>query len=262
MFAEINNIKMHYEDVGKGMPLVFIHGLGEWSQSWHHQVGYFKKQYRVITVDLRFHGQSTNDDAVTITMALFTKDVMDLMDRLGIQKAVYIGHSMGGLICQEIAAHYRQRMLAMVLSDSAGYYPPPFATEGLQERLEYLKTATMEDMAELVAQKCCNPYVTPEVRQEIKELFLHNEIEPYRQATIATFQADYRPYHKQMDVPALMIVGQYDKTTPLSYAEYLESVLPVSRIAIIPDAAHMTKVENPQGYNEALEGFLKEIEGR
>lgn len=259
MFFDTNNVKLHYGDFGKGYPVVFIHGLGEKALSWHYQVAYFQKKYRVITIDLRSHCKSTNDDSVIITMALFAKDVISLLDYLHVDKAIFVGHSMGGLICQEIAAHYKERVKAIVLSGTAGYYPEPFCTEGLKERLEFLKTATMEDMAELVAQKCCGPDVTPAIRQEIKDLFMDNEIEPYRQATIATFQADYRPYHKDMSFPTLLIVGEYDKTTPVSYSNYLISALPQARLAVVPHAAHMTKVENPQGFNEVLEGFLREV---
>jgi len=259
MFLATNNIKLHYMDVGKGFPIVFIHGLGEKAVSWHHQVKYFQQNYRVITVDLRSHCKSTNDDAVPLTMALFAKDVIALLDYLKIDKAVIIGHSMGGLVCQEIAAHYRERVQAMVLSGTAGFYPEPFCTEGLKERLNFLKTATMEDMAELVCQKCCGPDVTPAIRQEIKDLFLDNDLEQYTQATIATFKADYRPYHKDMNFPTLLIVGEFDKTTPVAYSDYLISHLPQSRIEIIPRAAHMTKVENPEGFNKALLGFLQQV---
>lgn len=262
MYFEVNHVKLHYEDYGTGLPLVFIHGLGEWSQSWHNQVDGLKDKYRVITLDLRAHGLSSYDPAVTVSMELYANDIMALMDHIGVDKGVYIGHSMGGLICQEIAVRYPERVLAMVFSATAGYYPEPFSTEGLKERLDFLKTATMADMAELVAQKCCKPNVTPEDRQEIKELFMNNEIEPYRQATIATFKSDYRPYHKNMNFPILMVVGEFDKTTPISYAEYLKSVLPDSRIAIIPDAAHMTKIENPTGFNQVLDEFFQELQGR
>jgi len=259
VFITLNNVRLYYEDLGQGLPLVFIHGLGEKSQSWHHQVNYFQKEYRVINLDLRAHGKSANDASQIITISLFTQDVLALLEYLHIKKAVIIGHSMGGLICQELAAYYPDRVIAMALSDTAGFYPPPFCTEGLKERLAFLETATMEAMAELVAEKCCSPYVTPEVRQEIKELFLSNEIEPYRQATVATFKSDYRAYHSKMNVPTVLIVGKYDKVTPLAYAEYLQSALPSARIAVISKAAHMTKVENPKEYNAVLDEFLKEI---
>jgi 3-oxoadipate enol-lactonase len=259
VFIKINNVQLNYEEKGSGMPLVFIHGLGECMQSWDHQVTFFCRRYRIINLDLRAHGQSSNDDAEIITIALLAKDIIELLHKLGIEKAVFIGHSMGGLICQEIALHYPESAIAFVLSDAAGFYPPPFSTVGLRERLAYLKTADMEDLAEMVAEKCCAPQTSREVRQEIKELFLHNKPESYKQATIATFEADYRAYHKQMNFPFLLLVGEYDQTTPPAYAEYLKKALPKAQLAVIPEAAHMSKVENPQEYNRLLSQFLEQL---
>lgn len=179
MFIKLNNVRIYYENLGQGLTLVFIHGLEEPSQSWHHQLNYFQKEYRSITLYLRVHGKSANDASQIITIPLFTKDILTLLDYLNIKKAVIIGYSMGGLICQKIAAYYPDRLIAMVLSDTAGFYPPLFCTEDLRERLAFLETATMEDMAELDAEKCCSHYLTSEIRQEIKELFLDNELEPY-----------------------------------------------------------------------------------
>jgi len=259
VFIKINNIQLNYESKGRGTPLVFIHGLGECMQSWSHQVTCLSRKYRIINLDLRAHGQSSNDDAEIITISLFAKDIIELLNKLGIEKTVFIGHSMGGLICQEIAVHYPERAIAFVLSDAAGFYPPPFSTDGLRERLAYLETAAMEDLAEMVAERCCAPQTSREVRQEIKKLFLHNESESYKQATIATFKADYRAYHKQMNFPFLLLVGEFDQTTPLAYAEYLEKNLPTAQLAVIPAAAHMSKVENPQEYNRLLSQFLEQL---
>lgn len=259
MFADINSIKLWYEDEGKGKPIVFIHGLGEQAVSWHYQVEAFREAYRTINLDLRGHGRSTFNSEEPITIDLFARDILALLDQLEIDKAVFVGHSMGGLICQELALLAGQRMTAMVLSDSAAFYPQPLPTVGLQERLKYLETATMEDMAELVADKCCNPFASAALRQEVKALFMDNTLEPYRQSTIATFQSDYRGRHEVMTMPTLLLVGEYDQTTPLSYAEFLRSALTASRLAIISQAAHMSKVENPQEYNSCLQQFFTDI---
>lgn len=258
MLTTINGIDLYYEDAGQGMSLVFIHGLGENASSWCHQVSYFSKEFRIIAMDLRGHGQSgTNDDF--ITMELFARDVLALLDYLKIDRAVFVGHSMGGLISQEIATHYPERMLAMVLSDSAGYYPPPLGTTGLETRLKNLENLTMDEMAEIIANGACRPGAPEEVKTEVRNLFAANRKEPYRQATISTLKADYREYHSKMTLPTLLMVGEFDQTTPLAYAEFLQSVLTSSKLAIIPEAAHMTKLENPQEYNRLVAEFLQGV---
>lgn len=258
MFATINGIDIYYEDSGQGTAIVFIHGLGENTSSWHHQLSYFSQGYRVVAMDLRGHGQSSFNDEF-ITIELLACDILSLMDYLRIDYAHFVGHSMGGLICQEIASHNSGRMLSMVLSDSAGYYPPPMGTTGLETRLKNIDNLTMAEMAEIIANGACRPGALDAVKAEVRNLFAANRKEPYRQATISTLKADYRKYHNKMLQPTLVMVGEYDKTTPLEYAEFLNSVLVSSKLTVIPDAAHMTKLENPKEYNRLVDEFLQGI---
>jgi pimeloyl-ACP methyl ester carboxylesterase len=258
MFATINGIDLYYEEAGQGDAIVFIHGLGENASSWRHQISYFGQNHRVVAMDLRGHGRSGTGDEF-ITMELMARDILALLDYLRIERAHFVGHSMGGLISQEIAAHHSERMLTMILSDSAGYYPPPLGTTGLETRLENIENMTMAEMAEIIAKGACRPGAPAELREEVRNLFAANRKEPYRQATISTLKADYRDYHRKMVLPTLLMVGEFDQTTPLAYAEFLKSVLAFSRLAIIPEAAHMTKLENPQEYNRLLGEFLQGV---
>ncbi|EAX48897.1 alpha/beta hydrolase fold [Thermosinus carboxydivorans Nor1] len=259
MFAKVNGINLYYEDQGQGPALVFIHGLGENASSWKRQIEFFSKSFRTIVVDLRGHGRS-DDGAEFITMDILAKDVLALLDQLGIEKAHFVGHSMGGLINQEIAAHNLHRMLTMTLSDAAGYYPPPLGTTGLEERLKRIDTLSMEEVAEAITNSACRPEAPEWLKVEVRQMFAANRKQPYRQATISTLKADYRQYHARMKVPTLLLVGQFDKTTPLSYAQFLNEAIIGSKLQIIPDAAHMTKVENPAVYNRALAEFLAPYE--
>ena len=258
MFAVINGIKLYYEDAGQGQAIVFIHGLGENSSSWRHQIAEFSKQYRVIAIDLRGHGQSEYNEEF-ITMELFASDVLTLLKQLHIDKAHFVGHSMGGLINQEIAAHNLDKMLTMTLSDCAGFYPPPMGTTGLETRLHNIDTMPMSKMAEIIANAACRVDAPETVKDEVRVMFSANRQPPYRQSTISTLKADYREFHSKMLLPILLMVGEFDQTTPLEYAEFLHSVLRGSQLKIIPAAAHMTKMENPKEYNLVLAEFLKGV---
>lgn len=259
MQCMVNGLQMYYEDQGEGPVLVFIHGLGENSASWEHQIKFFSRTFRVVAMDLRGHGRS-DDGKTFITMKSFADDVIALLSQLHINKAHFIGHSMGGLINQQIAVDYPERMLTMTLSDAAGFYPPPFATTGLEERLKRLETLSMDEVAAAIANVACRPEAPEDIKESIRKMFAANRREPYRQSTISTLQADYRQFHAQMLVPALILVGEFDQTTPLEYAQYLNKALLGSKLQILPDAAHMTKLENPEAYNKALAEFLVPFE--
>ncbi|WP_406678621.1 alpha/beta fold hydrolase [Moorella sp. ACPs] len=259
MLTEVNGIKLYYEDMGAGPALVFIHGLGENADSWENQITLFKKTFRTIAMDLRGHHRSENGNEF-ITMALFASDILALLDQLGIQKAHFVGHSMGGLICQEIAAHNQERMLSITLSDATSFYPEPMATTGLEERLKRIDTLPMTEVGAAIARAACRPDIDAETLAKVTAMFQLNRPVPYRQATISTLKADYRQYLSQIKVPTLILVGEKDATTPLDYAQLLNKEIKGSKLQIIPEAAHMTKIENPKAYNLALAEFLAPYE--
>jgi len=261
MYAEVNGIKMYYEDKGQGPALVFVHGLGENAFSWHFQTDFFCKTFRTIAMDLRGHAQ-TEDGEQTITLDLFASDVIALLDHLGIPKAHFIGHSMGGVILQEIARLYPERMQTIILSSTAGYFVEPANSQNLALRLDRIDTLPMSEIGLIVAQLACAPDFqqrNPEVFDEIKRTFQQNRPKPYREATLATFGsalADHRESSAKIKVPTLIMVGEHDQTTPLTDAINLLKIIPGSKLQYFRGAAHMTKCEIPDTYNRAVAEFL------
>jgi pimeloyl-ACP methyl ester carboxylesterase len=259
MIAKVNGIDLYYEDKGQGPALVFIHGLGENAESWKYQMDVFDKGFRTIVMDLRGHRYSGDGDEF-ITMELFAKDILALLDYLGIDKAHFVGLSMGGLICQEIAIENQDRMLSMTLSDAAGYYPEPMSTTGLDERLERIDKMPMSQLGELIAKAACKENVDENILNEAVQMFQLNRQKPYRQATYSTLKADYRKHHKYMTIPTFISVGQLDPVTPINYAQYLNENIVGSKMQIIPDASHLSKMDNAPAYNLALREFLAAYE--
>lgn len=261
MLTEINGIKLYYEDKGQGPAFVFIHGLGENAPSWHFQTAFFSKAFRTIAMDLRGHGQS-GDGLATITLDLLASDVISLLDYLGIEKAHFIGHSMGGVILQEIAAGYPERILSIILSSTAGFFEPPANTTNLQLRLERINTLPMNELGSLIAKIACAPDFEqrqPEIFTEITKTFQQNRTIPYRQATFAVFGSelsDHRNSSAKIKVPTLIMVGEMDQTTPLTDSVNLLKLIPGSKMQILRNAAHLTKYEVPEDYNRAIAEFL------
>lgn len=256
--VSINGLKLHYDDRGTGAAVLLIHGLGETGDSWRCQQEFFAKKFRVITPDLRGHGES-GDGQEKITIRRFADDCLALLDFLGIRMAHFVGHSMGGLISQEVAAHQPERMLSMTLSASAGFYPPPVGTEGLEERLHNIDQMTMTEFAGKIVAGACHQETGNEIRAELTAMFAANRKESYRQATISTLRSDFRSFHGMMQMPALILVGDSDKTTPPEYGRYLYGAIAGARMKILSRSAHMCKLENPAEYNQALEGFLESV---
>jgi len=259
MITNVNGINLYYEDKGEGPAIVFIHGLGENADSWKYQMDYFQKSFRVINVDLRGHHRSEDGDKF-ITMELFAEDVIELLNKLEIEKAHFVGLSMGGLICQELTKKYSDRMLTMTLCDAAGFYPEEMATTGLQQRLERIEKMPMEELGALIGKAASKPDLDEKELNWVISLFQLNRPKPYAQATESTLKADYREIHANINVPTFILVGALDPVTPISFAQYLNEHIKNSKMQIIPEASHMSKIDNYQGFNKALLEFLAAYE--
>ena len=117
MKALINGVTINYSDQGQGLPLVFIHAFPLSKAMWQPQVDALSASYRIITLDLRGHGES---DTVLWNWTLedYAADVIGLLDHLGVSKAVCIGLSMGGYTLLSMYRTYPDRVQAMVLADT------------------------------------------------------------------------------------------------------------------------------------------------
>jgi pimeloyl-ACP methyl ester carboxylesterase len=129
LFANIDDVKIHYKISGKGDPLFLLHGSLESMENWDKQVPEFSKKYKVITLDNRGHGQSTFTDR-KLTYSLLCEDVVALMKELDIDSAYIVGFGDGGIIGMHMALNYPNRVRKLVAiganykADTTAVYPP------------------------------------------------------------------------------------------------------------------------------------------
>ncbi len=257
---QINGINLVYHDTGNGPILVLLHGLGETYDSWRHQIAFFSKSFRVITPDLRGHGQSGDGNEI-VTLALMTDDVVALLAFLSIKKAHFCGLSMGALLCQDLAVRYPQVIKSMTLADGAGFYPEEMATTGLEMRLKRIDDMPMQELGSLIAEAASKPNSDPVELEKSRQMFGANRKGPYAQATASTLTADYRPHHATMaGIPTFILVGQLDPVTPIAFSQYLNEHIVGSKMQILPDASHLSKIDNPKAFNRALLEFIAPYE--
>lgn len=224
----INDMSMNYYD-NENMhrpALVFIHGLSENLSSWSYQLKAFNSDYRVIAMDLRGHGLSS-DGSADVTMDQLAGDVLALLDALHIEQAHFVGLSMGGMICQELSKHHQDIMLSIALCNTSA-----FPTDQ-------------------------NNNFANEIYSHTLNMFKFHTVIPYIAATAAAFAVDYRNILGEIKVPTLVIVGEYDMVTPVWAAEYLHKHIKNSELVIIPGASHFTKLEAPVVFNQVLRHFLQ-----
>ncbi len=256
MYINLDDFEMYYIDNQKtDKPvLIFIHGLGENLDSWQNQIEYFGDNYRVIAMDLRGHNRST-DGTKPITIKQFAEDIIALCDKLGITKAHFVGLSMGGIVCQQLAIDHQERMLTVSLCNTASYATDE-AKAKLADRISMIKAVTMDEMADFIVTACLPPDYQQKIYDSAYSIFRLNRKEPYMAATIATFSIDFRNQLNSITIPTLVLTGEFDKATPPEATKFIHQNISNSEMHIIPGVGHLSKLENPTEFNRLINNFL------
>jgi 3-oxoadipate enol-lactonase len=252
-------LELNYYEQGSGEPLVFIHGLGGRADSWRFQLEACAPNYRVVAVDLRGHGQSGYREDEPISIQAWADDVMALLAKLGLEQAHICGLSMGGMIALEIFVRYASKVKSLILADTTAFFPPPQARE---ELLEHFDRLGMAAWAALLTDRILHRAAPAELRQEVIQMLAANRRDLYRQGLIATFDSDYRWVLPWIGVPTLILVGEEDRAMPIGYAEYLQANIRGAVLRVIPQAGHLSSLENPAAFNRQLSTHLQSCQGR
>ena len=252
-------IELNYYEQGSGEPLVFIHGLGGRAERWRLQIEALSKNYRVLAMDLRGHGQSGYRADEPVSIRTFADDVVALMDKVGLDQAHICGLSLGGMIALQLFGRYAPTVKSLILADTTAFFPPPQARE---ELLRLFDRLDMASWAAFLAGRLLRREAPAEQRQEVTQMLAANPRALYRAGLTATFDSDYRWVLPLIDLPTLILVGEEDQATPIGYAEYLQAHIRGSVLRVIPQAAHLSNLENPAAFNRQILTHLQRCQGR
>ncbi len=260
--AVINGQRLFYQNQGHGSPaLVCLHGISSNSRSWRHQLAGLSQRFRVIAWDAPGYGQSVDVPALD-GLAGFAHYLAGLLDWLKLDQAVIVGLSMGGVIAQEFYRLYPDRVLALVLADTnsgGGSRPEPERRARLEARLRALDTLTPAQLAAERAPALLSPGAAEELKLEVISMVAQIHPAGYRQAALALDAADTRAVLPQIKVPSLVLWGEHDNITPRAEAENIYQAIPGARLTVLVGAGHLSNMEQPAAFNQALTSFLTEV---
>jgi 3-oxoadipate enol-lactonase len=260
MKISANGIDIQYEVQGDGPWLVMSHSLACNLRMWDPQVAALAGSFRVLRYDTRGHGGSSAP-AGAYTLDQLADDAKGLFDALGIRRAHWVGLSMGGMIGQTFALKYPGALASLVLCDTTSRYPPEAAALW-QERI---RTALTSGMAPLVEPTLARWFTEPfrnarqDVTTAIAAAIAATPPAGYAGCCHALPRIDVTSRLSEIRCPALVIVGEQDMATPLAMAREIHQALPGSELAVIPSAAHLSNVEQPEAFNRVLLDFLGRI---
>ncbi|MGW9171688.1 alpha/beta fold hydrolase [Streptomyces decoyicus] len=256
-------ITVGYDDEGSGEPLVLIHGHPFNRSMWRPQTEHFSRAgWRVIAPDLRGYGDSTVVPGKT-PLATFARDLIALLDHLGVERCVLGGLSMGGQIVMECYRLFPERVRGLVFADTFAAAETEDGKAARYAMAERLLREGMDGYAHEVLYKMVSPHTTasqPEVAAHVLEMMTSTPPEGAAAALRGRAERpDYAELLTRVSVPALVVVGTEDAYTPVSDARDIHERIPDSRLTVIEQAAHMPNLEQPNAFNAALDAFLTSL---
>jgi len=259
MKAKVNGIEVYYELHGKeGAPwLTLSHSLACSVRMWDEQIASFKDRFRILAYDTRGHGQSAAP-AGDYTLEQLADDLKGLLDHLKIAKTHYCGLSMGGMIGQTFALKYPGILQTLVLADTSSRIPPE-AGPAWEERIKVAQTQGMQPLVQPTLERWFTaPYRSahPETMQRVGKLIASTPVAGYVGCCRAIPKLNLTARLKEIKVPIQIIVGADDQGTPVAMSQAIHDNAPGSRLDILPSAAHLSNIEQPQAFDRALGEFL------
>ncbi|MDP2793554.1 MAG: 3-oxoadipate enol-lactonase [Sulfurisoma sp.] len=258
MKLHANGIDIHYEISGRGPCVMFAHSLGSDLSIWEAQKSALAARHTVLCHDLRGHG-GTDAPAGACDFDLLAADAVALLDALGIERASFVGISLGGMIGQAVALAAPQRIERLVLASTASRYPPEART-AWAERIRQVEATGLEPLVGPTLERWFTaPYraAHPEVMARIGGLIRATPVAGYVGCCHAIATLDFTARLKALAMPTLVLAGEQDQGTPPAMAREIAAAIPGARLEIIGNAAHLANIEQA----DAFTGFLAEFLG-
>ncbi len=268
-YESVGDLDIYYEIHGPSdaPPLVLIGGWASWNWIWFRQVPTFKEKYRCIIFDNRGAGRSSKPD-YQYSMEMFARDTVGLLDALQIESAHVMGISMGGMIAQQIAFSYpeRVRSLIIVSSNFGGSNAVPMDDKTMALLLAVpTETISIEQARQMRYRATFSPEFLEENRDVLEQIDEWAQRYPtplyaqvHQSAAAAGF--DFESQVKQITAPTLVLHGDRDRAVPTKNGELLARIIPNSKLVILKGASHFCIIEKYEELNREVMSFIDEVE--
>ena len=264
-YVNSDGVNIYYESYGQGVPIVFLHAFSTNGYIWYFQIFPFAQTNQAVFIDQRGHGRSDKPQQ-GYSIQQNAKDVGAVMDGLGIDRAVLVGNSIGGMIALQFSLDYPERVLGnLILSSGTGLYKyiPNEAMEVLQS--DGYVEAFNEILDVCISAK--SKQNRGEILDVMKSQFLAESIFP-RHSYMASvkdpsgvFNWDITDRLKEISVPTLVLAGAEDLAVPVEVNKVLADNIPGAELRVIPEVGHFYQLEQPRAFSEELRGFVKKVSG-
>lgn len=257
-FARVNGVVIHHEVRGSADKpwLIFSNSLGTDFRIWNAVVEQLQADFRIVLYDKRGHGLSEATPA-PYRLSDHVADLAALLDHLGVDRAAVVGLSVGGLIAQGIAALHPEKVAALVLCDTAHKIG---TADAWNDRIKAVTTNGIASIADAIMQRWfTDAYRSPENPDFIgyTAMLTRTDVDGYAGTCAALRDADLTESTRALKVPALVMVGDQDGSTPPDLVRSTAELIKDSEFRIVEGAGHLPNIEKPDVVATLIGGFLK-----
>ena len=256
--VDVGGVRLAYRVDGRALAesLVLVNSLGTDLRMWDAQAAALGDRFRVVRYDCRGHGQS-DVSGDTTSLERLGRDLVALLDRLGIERAHLCGLSLGGIVAQWVAIHRPDRVARAVFANTAARLG---SRESWEARIATVRAQGMAGVIDAVVGRFLGSAFRaehPDEAQRIREMVEATPPDGYVAACVALRDADLRDQVHRIGAPALVIVSEHDESTPAWQGEELHDAIAGSERAMIRGAAHLSNVVRPDEFTRLVARFLE-----
>lgn len=237
--------------------LVLPSSLGTTRELWEAQLDAFGRDFRVLRYEHRGHGESPLPPG-PYSMSDLGADAIELLDELGIERAVWCGLSLGGMVGMWLAVHAPERLSGLVLACTSAQVAAPGV---YRERAALVRARGIEPVAEAIVARWFTSttfHERPELPERFRAIVVAQPVEGYALCCEALAGWDFREELASISVPTLVVAGSEDEATPAPETDLLAELIRGAKQVVLDGAAHLANLEQPKAFLDAVLPHLLE----
>ena len=239
-------------------PLLFLHGIGGAARAWRGQLEFFKDRYRTIAWDMPGYGGSA--PLPTVSIAALAEALQDFLQQVSATKPILVGHSIGGMIVQQVLATNQSIASAVVLAQTSPAFGKPdgdWQKAFIEARLGRLdRGETLASLAPSLVKELAGDHPDVGGMELARDCMASVPEATYRATMLSMLGFDQRSALKDIVVPTLLLSGAKDKNAPAPMMAKMAAYIPSARYVELEGVGHLANLERPGAFNAALNTFL------
>jgi pimeloyl-ACP methyl ester carboxylesterase len=255
-FVTANGLEIACERVGEGPPLVLVHGAPADGRLWQPQVAALADEFTVVAWDEPGAGRSS-DLPVGFGLADYADCLAALIEALSLGPSHVAGLSWGGTVVLELYRRHPELVATLILADTYAGWKGSLPEQEVKARVAVLHRMLAAPAEEFdpTPPGLFGGDPPPEFVPLLREIFAAVRRENLRTLLLVMAEADQRDLLPRIDAPTLLIWGELDARSPLSVARHFDQAIPDTKLVVIPGAGHLSNLEQPERFNQAVREF-------